>query len=252
MSARVLLLVCALVLTLVPVASAAAPIEAQPQPSPNPTLAVLGFGTASAAPDSVRVQIQIGKETPFGPVGPNFELPGAAGLEQLRDYLIANGVDESTIQVDYLSSNFPVGLLQPRSTLFFTYADPAGIRDFLQAIVREMEAEPGPAIQNMQVAYQVDDCGVIEEAAMEAALEHARQRAARLASLLEMNLGRAIAVAEEHGTNVAVGASGGCIALSGLASFGLESLMDSMSPLTNNEETVEVGILLRATFALEP
>ncbi len=252
MSAKVLLLVCALVLTLVPVASAAAPIEAQPQPDTIPTLSLLGFGTASAVPDSVRVQIQLGQETPFGPVGPKFELPDAAGLEQVRDYLIANGVDESTIQVDYLSSNFPVGLLLPGSSLFFTYGDPAGIREFLQALVGEMEAAQGPSIQNMQVAYQVDDCGVIEEAAMEAALESARQRATRMAGLLELNLGRAIAVSEEHGTNVAVGASGGCIALSGLASFGLESVMDSMSPLTNSEEMVEVGILLRATFALEP
>ena len=252
MSAKVLLLVCALVLTLVPVASAASPIEAQPQPDPIPTLSVLGFGTASAVPDSVRVQIQLGQETPFGPVGPEFELPDAPGLEQVRDYLIANGVDESTIQVDYLSSNFPVGLLLPGSSLFFTYGDPVGIREFLQAIVREMEAAQGPSIQNVQVAYQVDDCGVIEEAAMEAALENARKRATRMASLLEMNLGRAIAVSEEHGTNVAVGASGGCIAMSGLTSFGLESVMGSMSPLTNSEEMVEIGILLRATFALEP
>jgi len=252
MSAKVLLLVCSLVLTLIPVASAAAPIEAEPLSDQIPTLSVLGFGTASAVPDSARVQIQIGQETPFGPVGPKFELPDAAGLEEVRDFLVENGVEESTIKVDFLSNNFPVGLLQPGSSLTFAYRDTARLREFLQAFVRETEAEQGPSIQNLQVAYQVDDCGAIEEAAMKAALENARQRATRMAALLEMNLGRAVSVSEEHGTNVAVGASGGCIAVSGLASFGLESVMGSMSPLTNSEEEVEVGILLRATFALEP
>jgi len=67
-----------------------------------------------------------------------------------------------------------------------------------------------------------------------------------------MSVGRIISVAEDNSANVAVGASGGCIALTGLRSFGIESMMGMMSPLTNSAEKVEVGILLRATFALEP
>jgi hypothetical protein len=252
MKSKVLFLLCAFALMLAPATSFAASPAAESMPEPTSSVSVLGFGIASAVPDSVQVRMMIGPEQSFGPVGPEFEIPDYVGVELVRNILIENEVEESAIQVDLLSSNFPLGLLMPGSAVSFAYPDPAGLYEFLRTLVSELEARHGPAIQNVQLAFLVNDCGTLEEAAMKAALENARQRAARMAGLLEMNLGRVIAISEEHGANVAVGASGGCIAMSGLASFGLESMMSSMSPLTNSLDKVEVGILLEATFALEP
>ncbi|MCY3902097.1 MAG: SIMPL domain-containing protein [Caldilineaceae bacterium] len=252
MKNRFLVIVCALALALLPATSLSASAAEELLPEPEPTLSVLGFGTASAVPDSVQVKVQLGQEPSFGPGAPQFEIPDAAGLERVRSYLIENGVAESSIQVEFFSRNFPLGMLMPGSSISFSYPDPDGLRDFLQTMVVELAAERGPAIQDVQFAYLVDDCGVIEEAAMKTALENAKKRAETLAVLLQMSVGRIISVAEDNSANVAVGASGGCIALTGLRSFGIESVMGMMSPLTNSAEKVEVGILLRATFALEP
>lgn len=252
MKNRFLVMLCALVLALLPTTSLAASAVEESLPDPEPTLSVLGFGTASAVPDSVQVKMQLGQEPSFGPGGPQFEIPDPAGLDLVRSYLIENGVAESSIQVGFFSRSFPLGMLMPGSSISFAYPDPDGLRDFLQSMVDDLATERGPAIQDVQFAYLVNDCGAIEEAAMKAALDNARKRAETLADLLQMSVGRVISVSEENSANIAVGASGGCIALTGLRSFGIDSVMGMMSPLTNSVEKAEVGILLRATFALEP
>ncbi len=62
---------------------------------------------------------------------------------------------------------------------------------------------------------------------MKAALDDARQRATRMADLLEMSLGRVIAVFEN-------------------------GLPSSAGSLVNSPSKVEIAIMLNTTFALEP
>ena len=248
-------LLCVVALLLIPAASYGAPRTQEATPDITTSITVLGYGSASSAPDRARVQLLISERPSFGPGGPGspgLVLPDSDDLELVRDYLVENGVDGDTIQIDLFSSNFPYGPSNFASEITFTYAELDSLRALLQKLVDELEARPGPIIQSAQVVFLVEDCAALEEAAMQAALDDARQRATRLAGLLDMTRGRVIAVNEDHASAIAIGASGGCIALDGLASFGIDTFLSGSSPLVNTAARVEVGILLKMTFALDP
>ena len=244
-------LLCVLALVTVPATSYGAPPAEEPMSEPTASVTVLGYSTASAAPDSARVQLQIGEQPSFVPGAQGLMLPDFDDLELVRDLLVENGVDEDTIQIDLFSSNFPYGPANFGSKITFTYAEPSRLSALLQKLRDKMAARPGPTIQNAEVVFLVEDCAALEEAAMQAALDNARQRAARMAGLLEMTRGRVISVSEDHMSTIALGTTGGCIALDGFASFGMDSFISGASPLVNTASKVEVGILLKATFALE-
>ena len=252
MKSTLLGLLCVLALLMVPATSYGAPRTQEATTDPTTSITVLGYGAASAAPDSARVQLLIVEQSSFGPGGPELAFVDPADLEDVRVSLVENGVDEDAIQVDFFSTNFPYGPANFASEITFTYAEVDGLRALLQALLDEMEGRRGPNIQGAQVVFLVEDCAALEEAAMRAALDDARQRATRMTGLLDMSLGRVIEVSEDHSSAVGLGAAGGCITLDGLATFGMNSFLSGASPLVNTVSKVEVGILLKATFTLEP
>ena len=252
MKSTLLGLLCVLALVTVPSTSYGAPPAEEPLPELATSVTVLGYSTASAAPESVRVQLQIGDQPSFATGAQGLTLPDSDELELVGDFLVENGVDEDTIQIDLFSSNIPYGPSNFGSKITFTYAEPSRLSALLKKLRDKMAARRGPTILNAEVVFLVEECAALEEAAMQGALDNARQRAARMAGLLEMTLGWVISVSEDHTSTVALGTTGGCIALDGLASFGMDLFVRGASPLVNTASKVEVGILLKATFALEP
>ena len=90
-----------------------------------------------------------------------------------------------------------------------------------------MKVRRGPVIQEASIVILVEDCTTLGKEAMKAALDDARQHATRMADLLEMSLGRVIAVFEN-------------------------GLPSSAGFLVNSPSKVEIAIMLKTTFALEP
>ena len=88
-----------------------------------------------------------------------------------------------------------------------------------------MEGRRGPTIQGANMAFRVEDCAALELEAMRAALEDARQRATRMAGLLDMSLGRVISVSEDVSPVGAIRPAGGCIAHAGQTATGGYYLM---------------------------
>ena len=238
-------------LLLVPTAGyGAAPAE-EATPDPATSVTVLGYGAASAPPDSARVNLYIGDEPTYGPGGPELAFVQPADLEDVRDSLVNNGVDEDKIQIDSFSHNYLYGPSNFAGEISFTYSEVDGLRTFLQALLDEMEERRGPNIQGAKIVFLVDDCAALETAAMRAALDNARQRATRMAALLDMTPGRVTAVSEDLSSNVERPA-GGCIALENLTFSSGFTYMGASGVPANSASKVEVGILLKATFALEP
>ena len=90
---------------------------------------------------------------------------------------------------------------------------------------------------------------------MKAALDDARQRALQMADLLEMSLGRVIAVSEDLSPPSAVRPAGGCIAFNEQRTSGgytAYTTLGSAGSLVNSPSKVEIAIMLKTTFALEP
>ena len=123
----------------------------------------------------------------------------------------------------------------------------------MQGLLDEMEGRRGPTIQGANMVFRVEDCAALELEAMRAAFDDARQRAMRMAGLLDMSLGRVISVSEDVSPIGAIRPAGGCIAHAGQTSIGgyYLYLMGSSSSLANSPSEVEVAIMLKATFALE-
>ena len=99
----------------------------------------------------------------------------------------------------------------------------------------------------------VEDCAALEEEAMQAALNDARTRAARMAGLLEMTPGPISSLSEDISSSGVSAPAGGCITLESLESSGFYRFFGSAgSAATNSMNEVEVAISLKAAFTLEP
>ena len=157
----------------------------------------MGYGTASAAPDSVRVNLYVGEEPTYGPGGPEMSFVEPADLEHVSEFLVEEGVDEDTIEINLLSRNYAYGPSSFAGEVAFTFSELEGLRALLQALRDEMKNRRGPAIQGANIVFRVEDCASLEGEAMRDALNSARQRATRMAGILEMSPGRVISVSED-------------------------------------------------------
>ena len=248
MKAKLIVMLCLLALLVVPATGYGASSVEE-----GATITTLGYGTASAPPDSVRVDLYINEEPTYGPGGPELAFVQLADLEHVQDLLVNNGVDEETIEVNILNTNYSYGSNSPSGEISFIYSDVFGLRAMLQAVLDEMEGRRGPNIQAASFIFMVKDCAALEEEAMQAALNDARTRAARMAGLLEMTPGPIRSVSEDVSSSGVAAPAGGCIALESLESSGIYSFFrNAGSAATNNMNEVEVAISLKATFALEP
>lgn len=247
-------LLCAVTFLLAPAMTRAAPPPQAALPEPATGITVLGYGTAAAAPDSARVTLHIDEEPTYGPAGPVMSIVDPADLEHVRGLLIEKGIDEDLVAINFLSRNYAYGPSNYGGTVTFSYADLDNLRPLLQALLDEMEARRGPAIRGASIVFLVEDCPTLEKEAMKTALNDARQRALRMVELLGMSLGRVIAVSEDVSPSGAARPAGGCIAFHGQnASGGYAAYtLGSAGFLINAPSKVEVAIMLKTTFALEP
>ena len=248
MKAKMIAMLCLLALLVVPaIGYGASTVEK------GATITALGYGAASASPDSVRVDLYINEEPTYGPGGPELVFVQPTDLEDVQDLLVKNGVDEETIEVNILSTDYSYGSNSPAGEVSFTYSDVAGLRTMLQAVLEGMEGRRGPNIQAASFIFMVEDCAALEEEAMQTALNDARTRAARMAGLLKMTPGPIRTVSEDISSSSVAAPAGGCIALESLESSGIYSFFrNAGSTATNNMNEVGVAISLKATFALEP
>lgn len=245
-----LLLVASLLL--VPATSlGATPNQEVPSEEPPMSVTVLGYGAASAAPDSVNVNLYIGEQPSYGPAGPELSFVEPTDLEEVSEFLIEQGIDVETIEINYLSRNYAYGPSSFAGEVAFSFNELDRLLSLMQGIVDEMEGRRGPTIQGANMVFSVDDCAALELEAMRAALEDARQRATRMAGLLDMSLGRVISVSEDVSPVGAIRPAGGCIAHAGQTATGGYYLMGTPGTLANSPSEVEVAIMLKATFALE-
>ncbi len=217
----------------------------------TPSVTVLGYGTASAVPDSVHVDLYVGEEPTYGPGGPEMSFVEPADLEFVREYLVEEGVDVDTIRINFLSRNFAYGPSSFAGEVAFSYAELDHLRDLLQELLAEMKSRRGPSIQGANIVFRIEDCPSLEQEAMRAALDDARQRATRMAGLLEMTLGPVISVSEDVSPVGAVRPAGGCIAHVGQTTPGGYIFMGGSSSLANTPSDVEVGIMVKVTYALD-
>lgn len=201
----------------------------------------------------MRVDLYINEEPTYGPGGPELVFVQPTDLEDVQDLLVKNGVDEETIEVNILSTDYSYGSNSPAGEISFIYSDVAGLRTMLQAVLEGMEGRRGPNIQAASFIFMVEDCAALEEEAMQTALNDARTRAARMAGLLKMTPGPIRTVSEDISSSGVAAPAGGCIALESLESSGIYSFFrNAGSAATNNMNEVGVAISLKATFALEP
>ena len=245
-------LLCIAAILMIPAISYGAPTTQEAMSEMKTSITVLGYGAASAAPDSVRISLHIGEEPVFGPSGSEMSLIELSDLEHVRDFLVEEGVDENSIEINSLRSSYAFGLSSSAGEIVFSYSELDRIRDLLQALLDELKERRGPVLQGANFIFRVDDCATLEEEAMRSALGDARQRATRMAGLLELSVSHVISVSED--VSLLVGGSrpsGGCIAREGEASPSAFTVMGGPGALANSPAAVEVAIMLKATFALE-
>ena len=139
-------LLCVATSLLVPVTSRAAPPAQETLPNLTTGITVLGYGTAAAAPDSVRVTLHIGEEPTYGPGGPEMSIIDPADLEHVRDLLVEEGIEESVIEINFLSRSYSYGPSNYGGELTFSYSELDNLRTLLQTLLDEMKARRGPAI----------------------------------------------------------------------------------------------------------
>ena len=246
MKSKTAAILCLLALLLVPaIGYGASPVEE------GATITALGYGSVSAPPDSVRVDLYVGDEPSYGPSGPELTFVQPADLEEVQELLIEQGVDRETVEVDIFSSDYAYSS-NKSGKVSFIYSDVAGLRAMLQAVLNEAESRRGPNIQAARFIFMVEDCAALEEKAMQAALNDARTRAARMAGLLEMMPGPVNAVSEDILLSGVAAPGGGCIYLERLDSSGGYGFSHSAGPAANSVNGVEVAVSLKASFALEP
>ncbi len=247
MKAKTVVVLCLLALLLVPAIGYGASSVDE-----GATMTTLGYGAASAPPDSVRVDLYVGEEPSYGPGGPELTFVQPDDLEEVQELLIEQGIDGETIEIDIFSSDYAYSSSKS-GKVSFTYSDVAGLRTMLQAVLDEMESRRGPNIQAASLIFMLEDCAALEKEAMQAALNDARARAARMAAPLDMTPGPIMTVSEDISSPGVGALGGGCIAHESLeSSRGYGFSYNAGSAAANNMNEVEVAISLNASFALEP
>ena len=251
MKSTLLTLLLTASLLLVPATSLGAPPNQEDSTELPMSVTVLGYGAASAAPDSVSVNLYIGEQPSYGPAGPELSFVAPTDLEEVKEFLVEQGIDVESIEINYLSRNYAYGPSNFAGEVVFSFNELDQLLSLMQGLLDEMEGRRGPTIQGANMIFEVEDCAALELEAMRAALDDARQRAGRMASLLDMSLGRVIAVSEDVSPVGAIRPAGGCIAHAGQTATGGYFLMGNSNSLANSPSEVEVAIMLKATFYLE-
>lgn len=213
------------------------------------TITVVGYGSAKALPNEAKVFLRIGEEPDYGP-GPELNFVEPADLEQVREFLLDNGIDEEAIEIDDLAHSRSYPTTDFVGDVRFQYSDLDGLKSLLQGLYEDLDDRRGPYITGALVVFLVEDCPALEAAAIEAAFDNARERAVTMARFLKKELGDVVAVSEDLSSGSGR-LPGGCIALESLGgpriySHGVYSVSEA-----NNKAEVEVGILVKATFTLE-
>ena len=155
-----------------------------------------GFGSATIAADAATINVSIERffegepfEEPFRDGFPESEPFTEEDLQPIVDAFIEEGVSENDIEVVISPAGggkFGPGTAQVRARV----TDPEGKLEPLVEAAREAaDTVEGVSFFDVSVFYAVDDCGPLEQAALEAAIEDAEERAQLLASALDKRLG---------------------------------------------------------------
>lgn len=241
----------AAVVAVVFVAARGTAVAASP-PEEGAGITVLGYGSASAPPDSVLVKLFVSEEPIFRPGGPVLQFVQTADLEDVRDALVELGIESDAIEINPFTRDFVYGPEASAGELIFTYTNVPGLRSLLESLLDEMEDRRGPNVSGVQFDFRVDDCKSLETEAMRAAVADARDRAERLAETFGMTAGKVISISEDVSLSDSDVAVVGCIAKRRTGSPSGIGLFDGRAGGTNSVVKVEIGILVKTTFTLEP
>ncbi len=100
-----------------------------------------GCGAASASPDSVLVDLYINEEPTYGAGGPDLAFVQPADLEDVRNLLVENGVDEESIEVHILSTGYVYGSNSPSEAIRFIYSDVGGLLEMTPGPIRSLSED---------------------------------------------------------------------------------------------------------------
>lgn len=243
--------ILALVVAMVFVVSREMTVAAS-SPEEGAGITVLGYGSASAPPDRVRIKLFVSEEPIYGPGGPVLKFVQMADLEDVRDVLVELGIESDAIEINPFARDYVYGPAASAGELVFTYSDVPGLRSLLESLLDEMEDRRGPNVSGVQLDFRVDDCKALETEAMQAAVADARDRAERLAGAFGMTAGHVISISEDVSLSDSAVAVEGCIAKQHTGSPGGIGLLSGRGGGTNSAVKVEIGILVKTTFTLEP
>ena len=205
----------------------------------RPGITVTGYGYASVPPDAARVYLTLGSQPGFPGVGNGMPMVEPDKIENIRALLLEKGIREETVETKHLAYSI-FAPTNPSSELSFVYDDPGGLQEFLQEFQKELQGQQASALLSMQVTFIVEDCYALEEEAILDAYADAKRRASRLSRLLDLPLGEEIiAVSEEMFPPQCRDSS--------LSDF----ISRTAFTLDNNASEVEVGAMLKVSFAIE-
>lgn len=213
-------------------------IEGRTPEDGRSSITVTGYGYASAPPDAARVHLILGYQFTFPGEGLNLFLVEPDAIEAVRDLVLEKGIREETVKINLLGSSLFTPM-SPTSEISFTYDEPAGLHNFLQELHKELQAQRAP-LQSIQVAFIVEDCNALEEEAILDAFANAKMRADRISRLLALPLGEEVIAVSEDTLSSQCRDSAFSDFVS-RAAFAME----------NNVSVVEVGAMLKVSFAIE-
>jgi uncharacterized protein YggE len=210
-------------------------------------ITVLGYGEAVSAADTVVVRLSVPTQPNYGPTGfPEFTPVDEENMQIVVDALVENGIAATEITTNTSAWSSYTGT--PAGEISFTYAEPANLNMFLAAVQETLEDNRAPSFPNAVTSFRVEDCMALESEAWQVALDDARQRAERVAALMEAELGKLITVTELEPTISAYGINtdgGGCIALEADPPVGMSV------PNINSASEVKIAIRLQASYTFE-
>ncbi|HXG35408.1 MAG TPA: SIMPL domain-containing protein [Dehalococcoidia bacterium] len=152
-------------------------------------LAAPGFGRASMPADGAILQLGLGMATvyvPPGPIPPGNSLIPESSVNAIVEAIKGAGVDALDIAVNTGAAGKPYG---PGSvTLVVRVRDLAKLDATVQAASIAASGQETPVFAT-GVLYTASNCGALEEQALQAAVNDARERAELLARILQVGLG---------------------------------------------------------------
>jgi uncharacterized protein YggE len=217
-------------------------VGAQTIPGQIPGIVVTGFGTATAPATAAAVQVVIGPD--FYGMGPPATLTDTK-IAPIVDAVVAAGVARAEIEVviPATTSQFSGPGAPGSAMLRFAIADPtdAQMNDLAQALYKSAtDAHLG--IQHIGVRYDAADCASLLQAATDAAVADARERAERVASSLGVEVGALIQAMDSgfYGTGTE---SCGSPAMAGYGPYGpgIDAPFDPSAPVEASA-TVQVTL----------